>query len=170
MHIDEILDDTVATWAQERPDLDFRGMDVFLRWGAVMRAGARAVSSDLARLGISIPEFDVLATLRRHGSGARLTPSHIAEVAMVKPSGLSYRLSRLEKIGLITRQLDPDDRRSILVTLTPAGHDVAERGIETMATELTALFSDVSSSQREMLMQIADAVISHRPAADLTPR
>lgn len=170
MEIGEILDDTLQTWSQERPDLDLQGMDIFLRLGAIVQAGARAVRDDLSALGVTIPEFDVLATLRRHGDGAQLTPSHIAEVAMVKPSGLSHRLTRLEKAGLISRRLDPDDRRSIFVSLTPKGRDVADRGVEILAAEHTSLFADLTSSQRELLMAAADAVLRHRPAADLTPR
>lgn len=170
MDIGEILDDTVNSWARERPDLDLSGMSTVLRLGAIVRAGARAVRDDLAAAGVTIPEFDVLATLRRHGDGARLTPGYIAEVAMVKPSGLSHRLARLEKSGLIARALDPDDRRSILVTLTPAGRDVADRCVEIMATRHTELFAGLAADQQAMLNRVADAVISHRPAGDLTLR
>ena len=170
MTSDRIIDDTVQSWTRQRPDLDLRGMDAFLRLGAIVRAGAQAVADDMADLGVTIPEFDVLATLRRHGDGALLTPGYIAHVAMVKPSGLSHRLARLERIGLITRQLDPDDRRSLLVTLTPSGRVVADRGIEILAAEHTSLFSGLSDDQRAMLVDAADTVLRRRPAADLTPR
>jgi DNA-binding MarR family transcriptional regulator len=38
---------------------------------------------------------------------------------------ITNRVSRLERAGLLTRDLDPNDRRSVLVTLTPAGRDRA---------------------------------------------
>ena len=62
MAIDEILDDTLQTWARERPDLDFGGAELFLKLSSVVRISAVAVRDELARLGVSIPEFDVLAT------------------------------------------------------------------------------------------------------------
>ncbi|MFM9036686.1 MAG: MarR family winged helix-turn-helix transcriptional regulator, partial [Actinomycetota bacterium] len=110
MTIANILDDTVATWREERPDLDFDSMALFLKMSAIVQSVIDDFRTDLGELGITVSEFDVLATLRRSGSRAVLTPSHIAHVAMVKPSGLAHRLAQLEQRGLISRTPDPADR------------------------------------------------------------
>lgn len=170
MQIDEILDDTLATWQRERPDLDFSGMDTFLRLSSLVQFGATAVREDLAHLGVSIAEFDVLATLRRHGDGARLTPGFIAQVAMVKPSGLSHRLSRLEKAGLIRRDIDHDDRRSILVEITAVGREVADRGIEITARRQHDLLAGLSAAQRASFDDAIDAMIRRQSTDLVTPR
>lgn len=170
MAIDEILDDTLQTWARERPDLDFGGAELFLKLSSVVRISAVAVRDELARLGVSIPEFDVLATLRRHGPGARLTPGHIAHVAMVKPSGLSHRLSRLEGLGLVMRELDPADRRSILVQITPAGREIADRGIEITTRHQHEVFAGLSDAQQKSLLEAVDLLVGRLAAEPITLR
>ena len=46
---------------------------------------------------------------------------------MISSGGLTARLNRLEKVGLVTRKAATDDGRSMLVMLTAKGKAVAER-------------------------------------------
>ena len=50
-----------------------------------------------------------------------LTPSEIAQRERIQRPSATRMLARLEAAGLITRAADPGDRRSALVTITPAG-------------------------------------------------
>jgi DNA-binding MarR family transcriptional regulator len=45
---------------------------------------------------------------------------------MLTSSGTTKRLDKLEDAGLIARGPDPDDRRAILITLTPKGKDLID--------------------------------------------
>jgi predicted dehydrogenase len=56
-------------------------------------------------------EFDVLATLRRSGDPYMLSPTRLYEAAMISSGGMTNRLDRLERAGLIERRPDPSDRR-----------------------------------------------------------
>lgn len=159
MATSEILDDTIGTWRRERPDLDFDGMTLFLKMSAAVRKIIEGFKDDIQELGITLSEFDVLATLRRSGPKAVLTPGHIAHVAMVKPSGLAHRLAQLEKAGLISRTPDPEDRRSALIRITPAGRRIADRAIELLVEHKNEAFSGLTDRQRESLEQLLDKVI-----------
>lgn len=159
MRTNDILDETFATWTEQRPDLDFDGMQLVLKMGAVVRAVTEAVRPGFDELGITLAEFDVLATLRRSGISTPLTPSHIAEVAMVKPSGLSHRLNRLESAGLISRAPDPDDRRSFLISLTPAGRRVIDRAIAILVTAKNSMLGALSDRQRQSLHSLLDTLV-----------
>ena len=159
MALPEILDDTISTWRRERPELEFEGMALFLKMSAVVRAVIEDFKGDIEELGVTLSEFDVLATLRRSGPRAVLTPGHIAHVAMVKPSGLAHRLARLEAAGLISRSPDPADRRSALIRITPAGRRVADRAVEILADRKNDVFADLTDRQRESLEQLLDKVI-----------
>lgn len=158
-NVSEILDDTIGTWRKERPDIDFEGMALFLKMSAVVQSIIERFRSDIVELGITLSEFDVLATLRRNGPKAVLTPSHIARVAMVKPSGLAHRLTQLENAGLISRSPDPADRRSALLRITPNGRRVVDRAIEILADHKNMAFSDLTERQRESLEQLLDKLI-----------
>jgi DNA-binding MarR family transcriptional regulator len=146
-----IIDDTIATWKRERPDLDFGSMDAVLRMGALAKAVLAMADEQLAEMGVNVGEFDVLATLRRHGAGAVLTPTEIADVTMISPSGLTNRLARLERMGLVTREADPDDRRSLRVRLAPKGRRVADRAIALMAELDDRVVAPMSATTRSAL-------------------
>lgn len=159
MSANEIIDDTIATWREARPDIDATGMELMLRMNSVVRISAARIQEQLGDFDITLAEFDVLATLRRSGAKAELTPSHIAEVGMVKPSGLSHRLARLERAGLVSRTIYPDDRRSALIRITPAGRRLADRGIEIIADAHNQLIRDMSTTERRTLTQLLTTLV-----------
>jgi len=160
MGIESIISETTQTWSAERPDLDFTVMGSALKAGALVRHVADQVEREIAPLGINVGEFDVLATLRRHGKGASLTPSEIARVTMISPSGLTNRLSRLEKMELISRDHDPADRRSALIKITAKGRKVVDRAIECVVAVEDRVFEDLSSSERDSLRKTLDVMIA----------
>ena len=159
MSANEIIDDTVATWRDARPDIDVTGMDLMLRMTSVVRISAARIHEQLSEFGITLSEFDVLATLRRSGVKAELTPSYIAEVGMVKPSGLSHRLARLERAGFISRSIDPDDRRSALIRITAAGRRIADRGIEIVADAHNQMISGMNATDRRTLSRLLTTLV-----------
>src|SRR5687768_15337459 len=69
----------VNQWAAERPDLDLRTMATVARLLNVARHIQARLAAFAAEYGLSIPEGDVLFTLRRAGPPYRLSPSAIAE-------------------------------------------------------------------------------------------
>jgi len=63
----------------------------------------------------------VLGLLRRVGRPYRLTPGELAAQADLSTGAMTNRLDRLEEAGWIRREPDPEDRRGVVVGLTPAG-------------------------------------------------
>jgi DNA-binding MarR family transcriptional regulator len=66
-----------------------------------------------------------LATIDRHGP---LTPSEVAARERVQRPTITRVVYRLEEAGLVARAVDPADRRSALITVTPAGRALLEAG------------------------------------------
>lgn len=151
MALHELLDETLAEWTRERPDLDLSAMGTFLRLGQFMNLALTRIDAVFAPLGISLGEFDVLAALRRGGDGCERTPTTLARVAMVSPAGMTSRLDRLEAAGLLARRPDPADRRGSLVALTPAGRALADRAVESLSAGETELLSALTGSERATL-------------------
>jgi DNA-binding MarR family transcriptional regulator len=70
-----------------------------------------------ARYGLQQGEFDALATLRRSGAPEGLTPTALFEAAMMSSGGMTARIDRLEKAGLVAdrspRHPGPSDRQGL---------------------------------------------------------
>src|ERR687895_733176 len=62
-----------------------------------------------------------LATVERHGP---LTPSELAVRERVQRPTVTRVAARLEELGLVARAADPGDRRSALISVTPAGREL----------------------------------------------
>jgi len=135
-------------------------MGVGLKLDVIATTTMGLASDKIADLGINLGEFDVLATLRRNGKNGVLTPTEIASAAMVSPSGLTHRLTQLEKMGHIIRQNDPNDRRSSLVRLTPQGRKIADQAIERISQHATQSLSSFSADEVEALNAMLDKVLA----------
>jgi DNA-binding MarR family transcriptional regulator len=80
----------------------------------------------LRRLGVSVAEWRVLATLSGTGSSAGGTPrgetvGALAAACLMQQPTTTKLLDRMERAGLVARVADPGDRRRVTVVLTEAG-------------------------------------------------
>src|SRR6218665_816216 len=110
-------------WAREAPDIDTVGMSILGRARWITLLARPSIEAVFAKHGVDSGEFDVLATLLRSGSPYRLRPTELYRSLMISSGGLTDRLSRLEKRGLIARVADPADARSRMVELTVDGRN-----------------------------------------------
>jgi DNA-binding MarR family transcriptional regulator len=146
----------LAQWRRERPDLvDPFPMAVLGRLNEASLIISRDRLAPLfARFDLQMGEFDVLATLRRSGAPYQLTPTALYEAAMISSGGMTNRLDRLEKVGLIERRAHPTDRRGSLVALTPKGLALMERAIEEHLENERAIVSALSPSEQSQLYDL----------------
>ena len=91
-------------------------------------------------------DFDVLATIRRRQDKGGLNPGQVLESVLITSGGLTKRIDRLEKAGLIERHPDPGDRRGTLLRLTPAGRKRIDQAISSLLEmeheKVTAVLGD----------------------------
>ena len=166
MEIADLVEQTVATWSVERPDLNFTAMSTALKVNLLVTKQLELTNQYMLGLGVTLGEFDVLATLRRHGKNGVLMPTEIAVFAMITPSGLTHRLSRLEKMGHIVRLSDPNDRRISLVRITAKGRRIADLGIEFAAQHSTDILDGVKPADLAAFTRVIDQLIQN--VEDLT--
>jgi DNA-binding MarR family transcriptional regulator len=96
----------------------------------------------------------------------RLRMSELAELLHLSPSGLTRRLDRLCKAGLVARERCPSDRRGTFAVLTPSGYARLVEAAPTHVQGVRRHFVDALS--RGQLRDIAcslDSVIDHLPPA-----
>ncbi len=139
----DAVDAIAAQWYAVRPDLDTAPMAVFGRIYRIAKAMGDATERTYNRYGISRGEFDVVATLRRSGSPYTLSPRQLSATLMLTTGGMTGRLDKLEKAGLLCRKPDPHDRRGLQVTITDRGlaliDEAVSAGLEVQAGALTGL-------------------------------
>jgi DNA-binding MarR family transcriptional regulator len=134
------LDEITAAWKRERPDLDMAPLRISLLLRRTMEVAERRRVALLNEYDLSPSGIDLLATLRRSGNPYRRTPSELARASLLTAGGISQRLDRLERAGMVTRTIDVDDRRVIHVQLTAKGLEAID-----------AVLGPYMAQEREML-------------------
>jgi DNA-binding MarR family transcriptional regulator len=145
------IDRMLGQWSWSSYDLSLEQMSVSKRITRLARYLEDLATACLAPLGLERSEFDVLATLLRSGPAGEMTPTGLARSLLISGPGLTKRLIHLEERGLVTRRLDPNDRRSLLVTLTSEGRGLAERSAQAHAKATAELFDSMPTAAREQL-------------------
>jgi DNA-binding MarR family transcriptional regulator len=120
------VDTIIEQWRAARPDLDPSPIGVIGRISRLARELEARLEPVYREHGLEAGWHDVLATLRRSGPPFALRPSDLTGTLMLTSSGTTKRLDKLEEAGLIARGPDPNDRRAILITLTPRGKDLID--------------------------------------------
>ena len=106
-------------------------------------------------------EFGVLIELRLAGPPYRMTPTQLYNRSLITSGGMTGRIDRLERRGLVCRSPDPDDRRSILVELTEGGYDLIEAAAPTHFGTMESLAEGLASEERECLAGLLRKLLSH---------
>ena len=91
---------------------------------------ARAQEETFGRFGLNRGEVGVLGALLMAGPNQRLSPTQLFKGLMLSSAGITSRLDRLERRGYVKRTRHPQDRRGVLVELTPAGRKVLEQAVD----------------------------------------
>jgi DNA-binding MarR family transcriptional regulator len=166
----DIVDRIVEQWARERPELDTRAMATIGRLQRVARYLDREIERELARFGVNLNEFNVLAALRRAGAPYQLSPAELSRTLLLTSGGLTKRIDRLHRVGLVTRVPDPEDGRGLLVGLTEPGNRMLTEAmtahIQNENKALAALTHEegdqLAALLRTLLLSYGDGVQHHR--------
>jgi DNA-binding MarR family transcriptional regulator len=117
----DAIDRVESEWRRERPDVDVSSMGIVSRIWRIGRHLEQQRKQLLAESGTDRGTIDILAMLRRSGPPYRKSAGELTRSALITSGGVSQRLEKLERAGLVTRHVDTADRRRVDVQLTPAG-------------------------------------------------
>jgi DNA-binding MarR family transcriptional regulator len=148
------VDDLVAAWRAQRPDLDVEPLEVLSRISRLAR------HLDIARRGafadheLESWEFDVLSALRRQGPPFQLTPGGLLRATLVTSGTMTNRIDRLAQADLVRREPDPRDKRGVLVTLTDRGLARVDAALEDLLGREEALLAGLDDGERQQLADL----------------
>ena len=151
-------DRLLSSWSEVEPWFEAGTYEVTARISRIALHIARQQEEVFGRFGLNRGDVGVLSALRFAGPSRQLSPTQLFKGLMISSAGITSRLDRLEKRGLVRRERHPNDRRGVLVELTDEGREIldaavkanteAERGLvasldKTESRELAALLKKV---------------------------
>ena len=158
----DYTDRVLEEWQMVRPDIDASGTGLV---GRILRL-ARYLEPELnevaTKYGLSAKgDFDTLAALRRHPPLHELSPTQLAEAALITPGGMTSRLDRLEDGGYVERHADPRDRRALLVRLTNEGKRIVDNVLDSNIASQQHLLEALDRRDRATLARLLRRLLVH---------
>lgn len=147
----DAVDLFVEQWSRERPDLDSTALGIVSRVIMLAKHFEQSADRALEQYGLSLWQFDVLAALRRSGPPFKLSPTRLTQLVTLTSGAMTNRIDRLEELGLVQRQDDPEDRRGLLIALTAEGKKLVDSAI---VTRLDAARGNVDVLSRTAAKQL----------------
>lgn len=139
-------------------------------WRSFLTASSRLLQrldeELVAASGLSLADYEVLAMLS-HSAEGKMRMAALAECALVSPSGLTRRLDRLVRDGLVERTECPTDRRGVLAVLTATGRSRLEAAAPVHVAGVRRYF--IEGFSRRQLGVVARAMAEVAERSDRRP-
>jgi len=152
----DLTDRVLGGWREARPDLEVEPLQVTARLSRIGPLLARRQEAVFGRFGLSRGEVGALSALRVAGPPHRLSPTRLGKGLMLSSAGVTSRIDRLERRGLVRRLADPDDRRGVIVELTENGLQVVDEAVAALMVsdrELLGRLDPQDVAQLEILLR-----------------
>lgn len=118
-------------------------------------ATLRLLAARLADENLTASEINALANL---ADGQVRSVGEVAALTGTKPTTLTSVLDRLAGRGYLTRELDPGDRRSFLLRLSPEGERVARTAQAAIAAIEEAATASLTAADENGFMNVVRAL------------
>lgn len=148
----DFVDDAVEGWARQVPKIETSALEITGRLNRIARHLDRRATEAMTDSGLNCRDLEVLGALRRSGCG--LPAGQLARAAMLTSGGMTGQADRLANAGLIVRRPDPDDRRTVLVSLTPEGRGAAENALTAYLAAGERALSVLSEEEKDTLAEL----------------
>ena len=109
----------------------------------------------------TIEDYWTLHALHIQPYPEEATPAQLADACGVTRAAMTSRIDRLVQRGHVTREVDPVDRRRILVRPTASGRALWEKGIEAGLAREKAAFSALDTAELKALNALLRKVVLH---------
>ena len=106
---------------------------------------------------VSLTQLSALATLAKEGP---MTPGALAIRERVRPPSMTRVIASLVDLGLVDRNAHPDDRRQVLVVVSPDGQDLYEAERRAGMEWLQGRLEKLKQQDRATLLAAADLMFA----------
>lgn len=159
------VDRIVSGWALARPDLDTAPLEVFSRITRLSHHLEVARREAFAEAGVEGWEFDVLSALRRAGDQP-VRVSALMHQTLVTSGTMTTRVDKLAGRGLVRREPDPSDRRSVRIRLEPDGVERVDTAMQRLLDAERELLQSLPEGPRDDLARVLRVLLLPFEPAD----
>ncbi|HTR34238.1 MAG TPA: MarR family transcriptional regulator [Gaiellaceae bacterium] len=152
-HVDRFLAKLDSTGVAESVgvDLDLEVEGIVDRIGGINRRIHNALKETLVEYGLTPEDWHVLSALRLRKHGERSSPGSLASSMELSSGAMTSRLDRLERLGLVRRSADPDDRRGVTIEITDEGTAAWDKAAAVQARKEAFFASALSRAEQKKL-------------------
>jgi DNA-binding MarR family transcriptional regulator len=106
--------------------------------------------------GLTESQLSLLLSLSEH-PGCRVQDT-AKRLDLTAPT-ISIGVRRLEKMGLVQRNADPDDQRAVCLYLSPQGRKIASKARSLRAAKLETMLSALTVDEQESLLEMLERAV-----------
>ncbi|ARX81687.1 MarR family winged helix-turn-helix transcriptional regulator [Streptomyces alboflavus] len=149
-----------AAWERERPGTPVSSIRILTPVWQLAKLFGDDRRRVLARAGVDAATLDLLSVLRRSGPPYTLSTRELGRRSLVTAGAVSQRVARAEQEGLVTRGPARGRSRTVLVTLTPAGHDLVEATVDQVLHRDAELVAGLTPEQQAQLTGLLEVLLT----------
>jgi DNA-binding MarR family transcriptional regulator len=117
----------------------------------VAGAALKGASSEFAKRGLTVPKYRILLTVAEYGN---IHFRELAKLTSVERPTLSRLLDEMQSAGLLRRRPDPDDSRSVIISLVAAGRALLESTTEWALEVEQDILKGISGAEAQLLRRL----------------
>ncbi|MCF3120424.1 MarR family transcriptional regulator [Streptomyces arenae] len=151
--------DIAAAWERERPGTPATSIGIVTPIWQLAKLFGDDRRRVLARAGVDAATLDLLSVLRRSGTPYALSTRELGRRSMVTAGAVSQRVARAEREGLVTRGPGEGRPRTVVVTLTEAGHALVEATVDQVLGREADLVSGLDTEQQARLTELLGVLL-----------
>ncbi|MFL5684974.1 MAG: MarR family winged helix-turn-helix transcriptional regulator [Chloroflexota bacterium] len=163
---DDLVDEVLGSWRSTSPEIDTAPLEVTGRLSRIGPLLARRQEGVFSRFGVNRGEVGALSALRVAGPPHRLSPTRLGRGLMLSSAGVTSRIDRLERRGLVRRLPDPDDRRGVIVELTDEGAKLVDAAVVAVAESDRQLLARLDADEMAELQGLLRKLLAALEPAD----
>jgi DNA-binding MarR family transcriptional regulator len=111
--------------------------------------------------GMTEADYTVLSVLSEHPTG-RMSAQELCGLLLWEKSRLSHQIRRMEELGLIVREPNPTDARSVVVCLLPSGRRTIEKAAPQHVDNVRRHFIDLfTPAELDTFADLNERVLRH---------
>ena len=140
--------------------------DMFMDLRRIMRAMDMHSRALAGSHGLTGPQ---MLCLREIASRGALTTGSLALAVALSPATLTGILDRLEVRGLVSRERRPEDKRRVLVSLTPIGRQMSQELPSPLQDRFSERMTELSADDQAAIRMALASVAKMMDAAEIEP-